>query len=98
MNIKINDNDERVVLELKGKLDKYTSPALENEILKILPNLQNRMLEIDMSNVTYLSSAGLRVLLTTHKEINGKMVVTHVKDEIKEIFKITGFTKVLTIE
>jgi len=98
MEIKRINSDGLILIELSGRLDKYTSPIVENKILEILPDLQDKKLEINMANVTYLSSAGLRVLLNTHKELNGNLVVSHISDNIKEIFDITGFSKVLVLE
>ena len=98
MEIKKIINNDTIILELDGKLDKYTSQLLENKIVEVLIEIENKKLEINMANVTYLSSAGLRVLLNTHKELKGKLIVTHIRDEIREIFEITGFIQVLTVE
>lgn len=98
MEIKRDNNNEKVILVLDGRLDKYTSPLLEEAIAEVSSELENKKLEINMTSVTYLSSAGLRVLLNTHKELNGRFVVTNVRKEIREVFEITGFDKVLTIE
>jgi len=98
MEIKRSNTDEVISLELEGRMDKFTSPLLENEIANVIPDLQGKKLEINMKNVTYLSSAGLRVLLNTHKQLKGNFVVTNIRDEIMEIFAITGFSKVLNIE
>ena len=98
MDIKKVNNDDVTILEVQGKLDKYTSTLLENEISEVLTEFPDKKLEINMESVTYLSSAGLRVLLNTHKRLNGKLVVSHVGENIKEIFEITGFSKVLVVE
>jgi len=98
MDIKRVKNKNIVILKLNGRLDKYTSPLLEKEILELIPDLKDRKLAINMENVTYVSSAGLRVLLNAHKELNGNLVVSNIRDEIKEVFEITGFNMVLTVE
>ena len=94
---KMRDGDE-LTLVLAGRLDTSTAPDLELELKSVLGGLKS--LVIDMEKLDYVSSAGLRVLLYAQKEMNrqGKMTVRHVNEMVMEVFDITGFTEILTIE
>ena len=83
---------------LEGRLDTMTAPLLESEIQGKLDGVVD--LEFDFAKLTYISSAGLRVLLSAQKIMNkqGTMVVRNVKPMIMEIFEVTGFDSILTIE
>lgn len=85
-------------MKLQGRLDTNTAPRLEAELEEALPGVKE--LELDFSELKYISSAGLRVLLGTQKKMNrqGVMKLTHVDADIMEIFEITGFVDILTIE
>ena len=84
-------------ISLGGRLDTTTAPELETELKNSLEGVEG--LEFDLTNLDYISSAGLRVLLFAQKSMNGgKMVVKNVKPEIMEVFEITGFNDILTIE
>ncbi|MBR3251278.1 MAG: STAS domain-containing protein [Erysipelotrichaceae bacterium] len=84
-------------LALRGRLDTTTAPELEAELKNSLEGIDG--LEFDLSDLDYISSAGLRVLLFAQKSMMGKtMVVKNVKPEIMEVFEITGFNDILTIE
>ena len=85
-------------LALSGRLDTTTAPALEAELKESLPG--EAELVLDFEKLEYVSSAGLRVLLATQKIMDkqGKMIVRNVNSDIQEIFDITGFTDILTIE
>ena len=98
MTITIDKNNEATVLKIEGRLDTTTAPELENELDSILPNLKE--LTFDMTNLEYVSSAGLRVILKAQKAMNaqGSMKLTGVNDSIMEVFDITGFLDILTIE
>ena len=87
-----------LTIRLEGRLDTATSPDLEKELKASLENVDE--LVFDLEKLSYISSAGLRVLLSSQKIMNGKgsMKVTHVSEDIMEIFEVTGFTEVLTIE
>lgn len=88
-----------VTLEIEGRLETGTAPELEAELNKIIPTTDD--LVLDFAKLEYVSSAGLRVLLTAQKEMNsknGKMKIIHVNEVINEVFEITGFTSILTIE
>ena len=84
-------------LALRGRLDTTTAPELEAELKNSIEGIDG--LEFDLSDLDYISSAGLRVLLAAQKIMNrqGEMRVTRVNDTIAEIFDITGFSEILTI-
>jgi len=86
------------LLALEGRLDTITAPDLENTLKETLDGIGELML--DLGKLDYISSAGLRVLLSAQKVMNrqGKMKVTHVNETIMEIFEVTGFSDILTIE
>ena len=88
----------KAVFALEGRLDTNTSPELEKELRQALPGV--RALELDFEKLDYISSAGLRVLLSAQKIMSqqGEMKVSHVNETIMEIFEVTGFTDILTIE
>lgn len=98
MNITQNQNGNQLCLSLEGRLDTTTAPELEKVIKSSLDGVTE--LTIDMGSLDYLSSAGLRVLLGAQKTMNkqGSMKVTHVNETIMEIFDVTGFADILTIE
>lgn len=93
---KLNASDLTMILT--GRLDTTTAPQLEAELKESLPGVEN--LVLDFAALDYLSSAGLRVLLATQKIMNkqGSMVVRNVNETIAEIFDVTGFSDILTIE
>lgn len=94
--VKTNDNG-KLTLNLTGRLDTSTAPQLE-ESVKDLTNVKE--LVLDFAKLEYISSAGLRVLLATQKVMGkqGSMVIKNVNETIKEVFDITGFGDILTIE
>ena len=98
MNIVKNIENGKVVLAIGGRLDTTTAPELEKELENLLSEVKE--LVFDMSELEYISSAGLRVLLKAQKIMNvqGNMKVTHVNESIMEVFEITGFIDILTIE
>ena len=83
---------------LEGRLDTVTAPQFEIELKKAIEGISK--LSIDCGKLEYVSSAGLRVLLSAHKIMTkqGSMVVKNLSDEVKEVFDITGFSDILTIE
>ncbi len=92
-------NEGNAVYTLAGRLDTVTAPELEEDILAVLPSIT--ALELDFAGIDYISSAGLRVLLTSQKRMNeqdGSMKLTHVDPMIMGIFEMTGFSEILTIE
>ena len=98
MNIIKNQNGTALTVSLEGRLDTTTSPQLENELRASLEGIDDLIL--DLKNLDYISSAGLRVLLSAQKSMNrhGKMTVCGVKPEIMEIFEVTGFVDILNID
>ncbi len=93
---KTNGNALNVVLS--GCLDTTTAPELEKQLKDSMGGVE--VLAIDMESLEYISSAGLRVLLSAQKVMNrqGSMTVTHVNETIMEIFEVTGFSDILNIE
>ena len=83
---------------LEGRLDTTTAPQLEGDIKESLGGVNS--LIMDLSKLEYISSAGLRVLLSAQKTMNkqGSMVVRNATEEVKEIFEVTGFSDILNIE
>lgn len=98
MTIVKTQEKEKLVLALSGRLDTLTSPELELEI-NALPQ-EVKALVLDMNGLEYISSAGLRVLLSAQKKMSkvGKMTLVGVSEAINEVFEITGFSDVLNIE
>ncbi len=98
MTINKSKNGADLTIALEGRLDTMTSPELEADLDSSLEGVQN--LTFDLEKLDYVSSAGLRVLLSAQKRMTGQggMKVTHVNDVIMEIFEVTGFSEILTIE
>ena len=98
MNIIRNKDGSKLTLALEGRLDTTTAPQLEAELKASLDGVTE--LELDFEKLEYLSSAGLRVLLAAQKVMNrqGKMTLHHVNETIREVFEVTGFIDILTIE
>ena len=98
LNITKSGEGEKLTYTLEGRLDTTTAPQLEAELKDALGGVKE--LDMDFEKLEYISSAGLRVLLATQKIMNqqGKMVLKNVSDVINEIFEVTGFTDILTIE
>lgn len=92
----LNGNELTVILT--GRLDTTTAPQLETELKKDLTDVKK--LVLDFASLEYLSSAGLRVLLAAQKVMNkqGTMVIRNVNDTIQDIFEVTGFSEILTVE
>ncbi len=98
MTVTKNQNANAVTLCVEGRLDTITSPDFEKEILALPENATE--LTVDFSKLEYISSAGLRVLLSAHKNFSkkGGMCITNVNDTILDIFEVTGFRDILTIK
>lgn len=98
LNIEKKIDASELTITLTGRLDTTTAPELEKELNAALDGIT--ALTFDMAALEYISSAGLRVLLSAQKIMNrqGKMKVLHVNETILEIFEVTGFTDILTIE
>ena len=98
MTIEKNKVDSVLTIALSGRLDTMTAPELETELKDALEGVTE--LVFDLKELDYISSAGLRVLLSAQKTMNrhGAMKVRHPNEIISEIFEVTGFTDILTIE
>jgi len=98
MEIKKDANGSDLDLVVSGRLDTTTAPQLESVLKDSLNGVSS--LAFDFSNLEYISSAGLRVLLSAQKTMNkqGKMVIRHANSVVMEVFEVTGFTDILTIE
>ena len=93
---RINQGSARI-LKLNGRLDTLTAPQLDAQTEKLYGVTD---LVLDFADVAYISSAGLRVLLKAQKVMNrqGSMKLIHVNEEVAEVFDITGFSDILTVE
>ena len=98
MTIEIKRNADKTVIELIGRLDTTTAPALDKTINEDIADTKN--LVLDIKGLEYISSAGLRVLLGAQKKMQkiGSMKVINVCEAIMEVFEMTGFADILTIE
>ncbi len=98
MTINKTQDGTALTLALEGRLDTTTAPELDSVIKSDLGGITS--LTMDLEKLEYLSSAGLRVLLSAQKTMNkqGEMVVIHTNETIMEIFEITGFSDILTIQ
>ena len=98
MTIDKKKNGSVLEIALEGRLDTMTAPELEAELNQSLSDADS--LVLDFSKLEYISSAGLRVLLSAHKTMSSKggMKVTHVNEIVQEVFEVTGFADILTIE
>ena len=98
MTIEKNVNGVELNIRLIGRLDTTTAPRLEAEFKQSIGGVEK--LVLDFAELEYLSSAGLRVLLAAQKVMNkqGEMIIRNVNETISEIFEVTGFSDILTIE
>lgn len=98
MTIEIKKNQEKTIIEIVGRLDTITAPALDKTINEDIGDAKN--LVLDVKGMEYISSAGLRVLLAAQKKMQkiGSMKVTGVCEEVMEVFEMTGFADILVIE
>ncbi len=87
-----------LTIELEGRLDTVSAPQLETELKKSISGVET--LIFDFAKLEYLSSAGLRVLLSSQKVMNrqGQMIIKNVNSTIADIFEVTGFSEILTVE
>ena len=98
MTIEIKKNAAETIIEIVGRLDTITAPALDKTINEDIGNTKN--LVLDVKGMEYISSAGLRVLLGAQKKMQkiGSMKVVNVCEEVMEVFEMTGFADILVIE
>ena len=99
LNIIKTIENEKALFALEGRLDTTTAPDLEKEVKESLDGVSD--LTMDMKKLSYISSAGLRVLLSTHKMMAGRkgsLVITGTNEVVNEIFEVTGFSDILVIK
>ena len=98
LNISKKSDGSALTVTLEGRLDTSTAPELEETLKDGLDNVTD--LVFDLKEMQYISSAGLRVLLSAQKVMNkkGTMVIRNASEQIREIFDVTGFSDILTIE
>ena len=98
MTIEIKKNEHETTIEIVGRLDTITAPALDKTINEDIGDTKN--LVLDVKGMEYISSAGLRVLLAAQKKMQkiGSMKVTGVCEDVMEVFEMTGFADILVIE
>lgn len=98
MEIRKEKKDSALSLAIEGRIDTTTAPQLEAELRSDIDGVTE--LYLDFTGVEYISSAGLRVLLSAQKLMSrqGKMVLSHVNESVMEVFEVTGFSDILTIE
>jgi len=98
MTITKSENGSALVLSVEGRLDTVTAPDLEKEIVAVSDSVNE--LTVDFTKLEYISSAGLRVLLSAHKNFakKGGMTITNVNETVMDIFDVTGFKDILTIK
>ena len=98
MTITKSQEGKNVTRALEGRLDTVTSPELEAELKQCMEGADS--LTMDFSKLEYISSAGLRVLLSAHKTMSrkGGMTIKHVNEIVSEVFDVTGFADILNIQ
>lgn len=98
MQIQKKTDGAKLTLEISGRVDTTTAPELDKCITENAPGVSE--LVLDLKDMSYTSSAGLRVILKAQKMMNkqGKMIITNVQNDVMEIFEMTGFSDILTIE
>ena len=98
LNIVKNEENGKLCIALEGRLDTTTAPDLEACLKESLDGVTS--LTLDFAELEYISSAGLRVLLYAQKVMSkqGEMKLIHVNDNVMEIFEVTGFSDILTVE
>ncbi|BBL61378.1 hypothetical protein MARBORIA2_03760 [Methanobrevibacter arboriphilus] len=98
MNIEKKIKDDKLLVKIEGRLDINSSAELEEELKKDIPGTKE--LIFNFKDLIYISSSGLRVILSTQKIMDkqGSMVIENVNDLVMEIFEATGFSKILTIK
>ena len=93
-----NQEGTKLTVALEGRIDTLTAPQLETELAPLLGGVE--ALVLDLTQVAYISSAGLRVLLSTHKKMlaaGGSLTISNAVPAVREVFDITGFSDILTL-
>jgi anti-anti-sigma factor len=99
MEINQTKTDEAIVLHLEGRLDTNTASSFEEKLMTLIDNNENKII-LDFSELDFISSSGLRVLLMAGKRLkttNGKLRLCALKDHIKEVFDVAGFTMLFSM-
>ena len=98
MTIEIKKANNETILEIIGRLDTSTAPVVDKKIQEEIP--ENANLTLNLKGLEYISSAGLRVLLSTQKRMQkaGSMKLKNVCEEVMDVFEMTGFAEILVIE
>ena len=96
MKINFNKNEENLVISLEGRLDTTSAPELDVFLGSNLNGVKS--VTVDCAELVYVSSAGLRVILSLHKKVFGALKLTNVQELVMEVLEITGFADILTIE
>lgn len=100
MKVEITQTDNQVMVLLAGRLDTVTSSEFEKTLTPYI-SVQGQNLVLDCASMEYISSAGLRVVLMTHKSITskgGSFIIRNLSKEVRSVFDMTGFSRILTIE
>ena len=100
MKVEITQNDVHVAVTLEGRLDTVTSSEFEKNLNPYF-QMQGIELILDCASMEYISSAGLRVVLMAHKSItakSGRFIIRNLSNEVRSVFDMTGFSRILTIE
>ena len=98
MKIQKDRKDQELTVTLNGRLDTTTAPMLEQELLQSWNDISTLIL--DLKELDYISSAGLRVILAAQKQMlkQGSMILRNLSDNVREVFEMTGFADIMTIE
>ena len=96
LNITTTKDNDTATIALEGRLDTITAPQFEADVMSAAKDAS--ALTLDMAKLDYISSAGLRVLLSAQKKMSGGMKLVNVGETVMEIFEVTGFSDILTIE
>lgn len=95
MNITSTTNGATTTIALDGWLDTGTAPSFSDELAKIDPSCEQLIL--DFTNLEYISSAGLRAIVTAHKKMSGNLTIVHTSPEVMQVFHMAGFDKRLKL-
>lgn len=98
MDIIVNNKDSKLEIKLVGRLDTTTAPLLEDKIKAMIEGVTE--LVFNFESLEYISSAGLRIMLSTQKRMNqqGRMVIINMNSTVKEVFELTGFVDIIDIQ
>ncbi|MBR6534720.1 MAG: STAS domain-containing protein [Clostridia bacterium] len=96
MKIDFTKNNRSITVSLDGRMDTTTAPEIEKFLIENCTDINKLILNCE--KLVYVSSAGLRILLSTHKKMNGSMKLVNVGELVMEVFEMTGFVDILNIE